>query len=336
MSISQRIVIVGDGAMGTVCAITLANKGYDIFWWSYSPTQVADLIRDRENRRFLPGFPIPPDIHIVSDDSTLFHNAFLVISAVPCKFLRPVWQRLAPHLPGTLPIVSVTKGIENDTLLRPTQIIEQLTGQRPLTALSGPNIAEELARRLPATSTVAGEDPQLCRQVQSIFSSNWLRIYTNKDLLGVELAGATKNVIAIAAGIIDGLHAGDNAKAALLTRGLVEITRLGLAMGAEKETFAGLSGMGDLVTTCISPKGRNRCFGEWIGKGKSVPDAQAIIPGEIEGINTCRSLVELARRHQVEMPICQAVYEVVIENKPVMQAIADLMGRELKSENTDS
>lgn len=336
MPAAQRIVIVGDGAMGTVCAIILASEGYGVSWWSYNPDQAQELIRNRENKRFLPGFPIPPEILITSDDKLLFHNAFLVISAVPCKFLRSVWQRLAPQLPDDLPIVSITKGIENDTLLCPTQIIEEVTGKRPLAALSGPNIAEELARRLPATSTIAGEDIGLCRQVQKILSSRLLRIYTNKDLLGVELAGATKNVIAIAAGIIDGLRAGDNAKAALLTRGLVEITRLGLAMGAEKETFAGLSGMGDLVTTCISPKGRNRCFGEYIGKGKSVAYAQGKIPGEVEGINTCRSLVELAQRHQVEMPICRAVYEIVSEGKSVMQAIADLMGRELKSENTDS
>jgi len=232
-----------------------------------------------------------------------------------------------------VPIVSVTKGIENDTLLRPSQIIEQVLGPRRLAVLSGPNIADELVRSLPATSTVACADPVLAEQVQQTLSTNWLRIYTNSDLIGVELAGATKNVIAIAAGIIDGLQAGDNAKAALVTRGLVEITRLGVAMGAQASTFAGLSGMGDLITTCISPRGRNRTFGQAIGRGQSVEHALAAIPGQVEGVNTCRSVVALADRHNVEMPITQAVYEVIFEGKSVREAIAELMTRRLKAED---
>lgn len=330
---TQTITIIGDGAMATVCALILAEKGGPVRLWSYSAGQAAELAAGRENRRFLPGFKLPATLEITADDQAAFGDSAWVISAIPCKYLRPVWQRLTPHLPVGLPILSVTKGIENETLVRPTEIIGQITGPRSLAVLSGPNIAEELARKLPATSTVASEDQTLAREIQQAFSTPWLRIYTNNDMLGVELAGATKNVIAIAAGIIDGLGGGHNVKAALLTRGLVEISRLGIAMGARQETFAGLSGMGDLITTCYSPQGRNRTFGERVGKGTPVRQALAEIPGEVEGVNTVRSLVELARRHGVEMPIAEAVYQIVFENKPVPEAVHDLMTRRLKAEN---
>lgn len=329
---SEKISVIGDGAMGTVCALILANKGYSVSLWGYNDEQMRMIKENRENRRFLPGYRLPIAIELTADDKTIFQNTAIVISAVPCVFVRPVWQRLAEYLPKHVPIVSVTKGIEYDTLFRPTQIISELVGHHPLAMMSGPNIADELARSLPATSTVASNDPTLAQQVQKLFSTNWFRIYTNDDVVGVELAGATKNVIAIAAGIIDGLQAGDNAKAALLTRGLVEISRLGVAMGAKKDTFAGLSGMGDLITTCFSPQGRNRTFGQAIGSGQTVEEATDNIPGQIEGVNTARSLVKLAKKYNVEMPITFAVYEVLFENKPVNQAITELMTRQLKAE----
>ncbi len=332
---SERITIIGDGAMGTVCAILLSRKGYEVVLWGYKAEQIEELERYRENRRFLPGAKLPAAVQLTAEDATCFAGARLVISAVPCKYLRDVWGRLLEYVPKGLPVVSVAKGIENETLLRPTQVIQVVTGSRPLAALSGPNIAEELVRALPATSTVASEDTSFARGVQKVFSTNWFRIYTNSDLVGVELAGAMKNVIAIAAGIIDGLQIGDNAKAALLTRGLVEISRLGVALGAQQETFAGLSGMGDLITTCISPKGRNRTFGQMIGQGRTVQEAGDAIPGEVEGVNTCRSVVKLAEPYKTEMPITQAVYEVLFEDKPVQQAIGELMTRELKAENVD-
>jgi len=200
--------------------------------------------------------------------------------------------------------------------------------------LSGPTIADELARKLPATACAAASDEALAKEIQHTFSEGvpWLRVYTNTDVMGVELAAACKNIIAIAAGIIDGIGAGDNAKAALLTRGLAEITRLGVTMGARQQTFAGLTGLGDLVTTCISPKGRNRSFGERVGKGQTVQQAQRATESVVEGIATCESVVALAERFKVEMPITQAVYEVLFENKPVQTAIADLMKRQLKAE----
>jgi len=330
---AEKIAIIGDGAMGTVCALILANKGYSVSLWSYSDEQIYQIQQHRENRRFLPGVRLPISIKLTADDKTVFRDAAMIISAVPCVFLREVWTRLIENLPQHTPIVSVTKGIENSSLQRPTQIIADLVSQRSLAVLSGPNIAHELARSLPATSTVASMDPTLAQLVQKIFSTSWLRIYTNSDVIGVELAGATKNVIAIAAGIIDGLQAGDNAKAALLTRGLVEITRLGVAMGANRETFAGLSGMGDLITTCISPHGRNRSFGQAIAKTQNVKQVLDSIPGQVEGVNTARSMMGLSRQYDIEMPITKAVYEIIFTNKPVNQAIAELMTRQLKPEN---
>ncbi|MCF7958249.1 MAG: NAD(P)-dependent glycerol-3-phosphate dehydrogenase, partial [Phycisphaerae bacterium] len=208
----------------------------------------------------------------------------------------------------------------------------EVVSSRAIAVLSGPNIADELAKTLPATATAASNDPTLAQHVQKLFSTNWFRVYTNTDIVGVELAGATKNVIAIAAGIVDGLKGGDNVKAALLTRGLVEITRLGTAMGAKQETFAGLSGMGDLITTCYSPSGRNRSFGQFIGNGQSVQEALNVIPGQVEGVNTTAALVKLAKQHKIEMPITQAVYDIVFNNKPAVQAINELMIRQLKAE----
>ena len=221
-------------------------------------------------------------------------------------------------------------------MLRPSQILaDVLGGEIDCAVLSGPTIADELARRLPATACVACRDKKLAGEVQRTFSVPWLRVYTNTDIVGVELASACKNIIAIAAGIIDGIGAGDNAKAAVLTRGLAEITRLGTACGARAQTFAGLAGMGDLVTTCISPKGRNRSFGERVGKGQSPRQAERSTDSVVEGIATCKSVVALAGKHEVEMPIAQAVYEVLFENKPVRAAIAELMGRRLKAEQAD-
>jgi glycerol-3-phosphate dehydrogenase (NAD(P)+) len=269
---------------------------------------------------------------LTADADAVFRGVELVVSAVPCQFTRSVWERISGRVPRGIPVVSVSKGIENETLLRPTQIITDVIGDTPTVALSGPSIAAELARRQPATVVAASEDESLAKLVQETFSSDWFRVYTNTDLLGVELAGATKNVIALAAGIVDGLKAGDNAKAALLSRGLVEITRLGEAMGAKRETFAGLAGLGDLVTTCISPVGRNRTAGEQIGRGTSVEKVVASTASVIEGIPTTRSVRELAKRREVEMPITEAVHGVLFDGDDVVETLTRLMTRKLKGE----
>lgn len=329
----RNVALIGDGGMGTVLSILLCEKSIPARMWGYDAGQLAEIERHRENARFLPGYKLPQSLVFEPRDERAMAGADLIVSAVPCQYMRPVWSRLSKHVPAGVPIVSVTKGIEIGTLQRPSQILCDVLGAGiSLAALSGPTIADELARKLPATACAAAPDEVLAQRVQATFNCSWFRVYTNTDLVGVELAGAMKNVIAIAAGIIDGVGAGDNAKAALLARGLAEITRLGLAMGASEYTFAGLTGLGDLVTTCISPSGRNRSFGERIGKGLTPEQAQRATASVVEGVSTCKSVVDLAARQGVEMPITQAVYEVVFEGKPVRTAIEDLMTRRPKPE----
>jgi len=300
--------------------------------WSAFPEYARQLAQTRENTKFLPGFSIPAEITITADQERAMDDAEVVINAVPCQYMRSVWEKLASSAPPDALYVSTTKGIENDTLLRPSQILEQLLGEIQIVVLSGPSIAVEVARGLPATVVAASTSINDARKIQSLFISPSLRVYTNDDVIGIELAAATKNVIALAAGIIDGINAGDNAKAALLTRGLVEITRLGVAMGARPQTFSGLGGLGDLVTTCISPHGRNRRLGELIGKGLTLDQASGTMNSVVEGVATTRSVVVLAGRYQVQMPITEAVYQVIFEGKPPRQAIRELMGREPKYE----
>lgn len=329
----SNITIIGNGAMGTVCAMLLASKGFAVKLWGHSQSEINEIINAGENTIYLPGYKITPTINLTSEDTSCMQDADLVVSAVPCQFIRNVWQRLAPHIPADIPIVSVAKGIENSSMLLPTEVIESLLGKNHIyAALSGPNIADELVRKLPATACIACKNPTVGKKIQHTFSTNTFRVYYNDDLKGVQLAGALKNVIAIAAGIIDGIKAGDNAKAALLARGLAEITRLGEALGAKTQTFAGLAGLGDLVTTCISPKGRNRSFGEKIGKGIDTAAALKSTNSVIEGVATCRSVIELAHHRGVEMPICEAVYCVIEGKKSVKEAITDLMTRDLKQE----
>ena len=349
----KNISIIGDGGMGTVLGMLLCEKGIAARIWGYDRRQLEQIAHDRENRKFLPGYKLPKELEFEHDDKRIMSGIELIVSAVPCQFMRPIWNRLKEHVPEGVPIVSVAKGIENDTLLRPTEILAEILRSEfsvsrsatqdaarstqyeiRLAVLSGPTIADELARKLPATACSASRDESLATEIQHTFSDNvpWFRVYTNTDIVGVELAGAMKNVIAIAAGIIDGAGAGDNAKAALLTRGLAEIKRLGITMGARPQTFSGLTGLGDLVTTCISPTGRNRSFGERIGKEQTIQQAQGATESVVEGIATCESVVALAGRYSVEMPITQAIYEVLFENKPVRIAIADLMKRRLKAE----
>lgn len=329
----RNISIIGDGGMGTVLAMLLCEKGIATRMWGHEAAELAEIERDRENRKFLPGYPLPESLRFESNDARAMVGADLIISAVPCQYIRRVWLRLKDHAPEGVPIVSVAKGIENGTLFRPTQILTEVLGpETPLAVLSGPTIADELARHLPASASAAAEDTSLAERIQYTFTCRWFRVYSNADVVGVELAGAMKNVIAIAAGVIDGVGAGDNCKAALLARGLAEITRLGLAMGASEQTFSGLTGLGDLMVTCISRSGRNRSFGERIGKGQTVEQAKRATDSVIEGVATCESVAALATRYGVDMPIAQAVYKVLFENKPVRSAIEGLMSRELKAE----
>jgi glycerol-3-phosphate dehydrogenase (NAD(P)+) len=339
----EHVTILGDGAMATVCSILLTQGGHTVTMWGAFEESIDRLMQDREQRRLLPGTRVPDAVRLTANDADAFRECTMILSAVPTQYMRSVWKRLSSHVPKSVPIVSVAKGIENDTLLRPTQIIADVLGGKksfdkgptcdwPLAALSGPNIAAELAKYLPATAVAAANDDELARQVQIVISAPWFRIYTNSDVIGVELAGAMKNIVAIAAGILDGLAAGNNAKAALVTRGLVEITRLGVTMGAKAETFAGLAGLGDLITTCVSPEGRNRSVGEQIGKGRTLEQVLEKMDSVAEGVPTTRSVMQLARKYNVEMPITEAVHAILFDEKDVLDALADLMTRDPKPE----
>lgn len=328
----EQITIVGDGAMGMVCALLLSSNGHRVRIWGAFPADIEQLRSTRENPRRLPHARLPEAIELTSDDTQAFTGTGLVVCAVPTQHLRSVWTRLKPHLPASVPVVSCTKGIEISTLLRPTQIIAQTLGREvALCTLSGPNIAGEIARQLPATAVAAGEDT-LSRRVQLAFTNRTFRVYTNHDVIGVEIAGAVKNVIALAAGMIDGLNLGCNAKAALLARGLVEITRLGVALGAHAETFYGLAGLGDLVTTCISPEGRNRSTGEALGKGRTLQEILAGSASVVEGVPTTQAVVGLARKHGIEMPITEAVHAILFENVRPADALNQLMTRQSRAE----
>lgn len=328
----SKATVIGAGAMGTIAAQILAGNGVRVALWGRDAMRVQQMMVLRENARYLPGLKLSSNILPTTDAPLALRHSELVVSAVPAQYTRAVWEQLGPMLPAGVPICSTAKGIEIETLALPSQLIDQFVGENPIAVLSGPSIAPEMARCLPTTVVVASRNPEIADLVQSAMSTSWFRVYTNPDLLGVELAGALKNVIAIAAGILDGLKAGDNAKAALLTRGLVEITRFGVALGARSETFVGLAGLGDLVTTCVSPLGRNRTAGELIGQGRSVDEVLAGSPSAIEGIPTTRALLKLATRHGIEMPITEAVGDVLFNGEPPLSAITKLMNRPLKAE----
>jgi len=328
-----RAAIIGDGAMGTLSAMLLAQNGRRVRMWSAFEEHARDIRRERENKRFLPGFRLPDGFAVSTDAREVCEGADLVVIAVPTKHLRSVLARVKAALPeGTL-YVSVVKGIERETLLRPSQVIEAVTGPKRLVVLSGPCLSHEVAAGLPATVVVASRDPKDAEAARNAFATPHFRIYTNDDLVGVELGGALKNITAIAAGICDGLELGSNAKAALVTRGLVEMTRLGTALGARAETFAGLAGLGDLVTTCVSGLSRNHHVGQELGRGRRLDEVLAEMGRvEAEGVETTRSVVALAAKCGVEMPITQEVHAVLFEGKPAPDALADLMSRRPKSE----
>ncbi len=329
-----KATVIGTGAMGTICAQVLASNGIHVAMLGRREEHVRELQFHGENRAYLPGMKLSLRIRPTLDAAAALHGTELIVSAVPTQHLRATWARLGPSVPPEAPICSATKGLEVASFRRPSEIIAEFAPSASLVALSGPSIAPELARCLPATVVVASRHPHAAELVQSAMSTSWFRIYTSADVIGVELGGAVKNVVALAAGILDGLHAGDNAKAALVTRGLVEITRLGTALGARPETFVGLAGVGDLVTTCVSPLGRNRSAGERIGQGADAETVQRETSSVIEGIPTTRAVLELARRMRIDMPITEAVYEVLFERKPPLVAITELMTRPPKSETT--
>ena len=323
------IGIIGDGGWGTAIGKILCDKGHDVALWGHDAAYLDTMRASGENSRFLPGIRLPATLAFEPSLDALASREILV-NAVPTAFLRGVFTRLRGRaLP---PLVSLTKGIERETHRRPSEILHELVPGSTVAVLSGPSHAEEVARGLPCTVVVASDTPGFAATVQQIFMTPLFRVYTSTDAIGVELGGALKNVIALAAGILEGLGLGDNTRSALFTRGLLEMTRLGVALGARAETFAGLSGVGDLFTTCVSPFGRNRAFGLDIAAGKSLNDILASRQTVAEGVYSCHSAFELARRLGVDMPITEALHAVLHDGADPRAAIAALMTRAPKAE----
>lgn len=325
--------ILGSGAFGTAIGILLAqNSSHRVCLWSHRVEATRELRQFRENVRLLPGVHIPESITLEFDINVALANSDLCIAAVPTAYLRSTLSQAGSKLDAGTPILSLCKGIENDTFQRPSQILFDVFGVRPFAVLSGPSHAEEVARCLPASVVVASGDQELAKKIQNWFATDRFRVYTSSDAIGVELAGALKNVIAIAAGICDGLEFGDSAKAALLTRGLVEMSRFGIAHGADPTTYHGLAGMGDLITTCISPHGRNRRVGERLARGETLAAIQTNSGMVAEGVFTARSVYDEAAKLGIELPISTEIYRVLYEGKSARAAVETLMQRTAAAE----
>lgn len=334
----SRIVLLGAGAWGTAIALSLCRRGgHEVTLWAHSADEAQQIDRARENTLFLPGFPLPADLTVTAD-MTPIANADIAVSVIPSEFLRPTLQRIKSHLHNGQFIVSATKGIEKETHQRMTQVIAETLESAGLLlsigALSGPSFAIEVAQGQPTAVTVAFSDPQIAVLIQQEFSSETLRLYTSTDVIGVELGGALKNVIAIAAGVAVGVGLGYNSTAALITRGIAEITRLAEACGGRRETLAGLSGVGDLVLTCTGSLSRNRTVGQALGQGRKLPEILESLGGKVaEGVLTSRAALGLAREHRIEMPITEQMELILEEGKDPREAIRELMLRPGKGEH---
>ena len=328
----ERIAVLGAGGMGTALALLFHRTGRAVSLWARDPDHAAGIARLRENRRHLPGVELPADLALTAEAGEAVRGADLLVVAVPSAYLRAALRSVALRIPAGLAALSVVKGIENTTFARPSRIIVETLGPRPVSVLSGPSHAEELARGLPASVVVAGADEGLDVRVRDALNQRLFRVYTNSDPVGVELSGALKNVLGIAAGICDGLQLGDNAKSALLTRGLAEIVRFGVDLGALPSTFYGLAGVGDLITTCFSKFGRNRAVGERIGRGETLGRVLGDMVDVAEGVPTTRSVRDQARERGVDVPITDELYEVLFRDKPPAAALMSLMERAPKDE----
>jgi glycerol-3-phosphate dehydrogenase (NAD(P)+) len=327
----RRVAILGDGQMGLVMADLLAfAPDREVSIWCPLGREAA-LAASRFSPR-LPGFRLPDAVRVTADARDALDGTELVVNAIPTQFIRPAVARIRPCLPPDAGFLNAAKGLEAATRLRPSEILRDAAGPRRIATLSGPSIAAELARRLPAVFVVASEDLAFAEECRDICMAPWTRVYSSDDLLGVELAGAVKNVIAIAAGMIDGLGLGNNAKSALLARGLAEMSRLGVALGAKAETFFGVAGVGDLATTCFSPEGRNRSFGERVGQGVTPEQALGSMSSVVEGVPTAAAVVDWASRVGVELPICEVIGRILGGNLGPREALADLMGRPARQE----
>ncbi|MEN8255626.1 MAG: NAD(P)H-dependent glycerol-3-phosphate dehydrogenase, partial [Verrucomicrobiota bacterium] len=322
----MKTAVIGDGGWGTALAMVLDRNGHDVVVWGPFPEYLDEIRTSGENKTYLPGVSIPGGIQWTSDHAEAVKDAGLVVLVVPSRFYKPVVEAFKTLVPENALVVSATKGLDEETHERMSEVAEHLLG-RPVAVLSGPSHAEEVARGVPCAVTIAADDHDMAEQIQQLFVNETFRVYTLDDVVGVELGGALKNVIAVAAGIGDGMGFGDNSKAALMTRGLAEITRLGVALGAKPETFSGLSGIGDLMVTCMSKHSRNRGVGERLGKGETLEEIMASMKMVAEGVWNCQAAKKLAEQHGIPVPITEQVNAVVHEGKDPRQAVMDLMTR---------
>lgn len=325
------VSVIGAGSWGTTLAHLLAEKGHDVTLWAFEKDIADEINRSHTNSTYLPGVSLYPGLKASADLGRTVRDARYILSVVPAQFTRKVYREIAGSISRDSVIISASKGIEQGTLMTVSQVLSEITGCA-IAVLSGPSFAKEVINRMPTAVTLAVDDPAAGLQLQEIFNTNYFRVYTHSDVLGVELGGSLKNVIAIASGICDGLGLGHNARAALITRGLAEIVRLGRSMGADPRTFSGLSGLGDLVLTCTGPLSRNYTVGVNLGRGMTLRDILASTKSVAEGVATALSAFELSRKHSVEMPIVEQVHEVIYKDRNPAEAVTSLMNRALKAE----
>lgn len=327
-----KIGVLGGGSWGTSLAILLSKNGHEVDMWLRNKEQLEDIIKTGENRKYLPGIKFPPKLNLYNDIEKTLDKKDIVLMSIPTHGVRETLKSISNCILKDQLIVNVAKGIENDSLYRISEIVKEILPDNKYVVLSGPSHAEEVGLDIPTAVVSASEDLKLAEYVQDIFSTPTFRVYTSEDIIGVELGGALKNIIALGAGISDGVGYGDNSKAALMTRGINEITRLGVKMGANPQTFAGLSGIGDLIVTCTSMHSRNRRAGILIGEGKSMDEAIKEVGMVVEGILTTKSAYMLSKKYEVEMPITSELYNVLYKGKDVKKAVINLMGRKKKQE----
>ncbi|MEW6162726.1 MAG: NAD(P)H-dependent glycerol-3-phosphate dehydrogenase [Nitrospirota bacterium] len=325
------IAVIGAGSWGTTLAYLLSNKGYDVSLWVYERDLAEEMERTKINKIYLPDVRLPINAKISHQIDEVVDKARYILDAVPAQYTRSVFKESLPYISDEAVIISASKGIERGTLMTISSVLRDLSGHE-VAVLSGPSFAKEVIKNLPTAVTLATEDKDTGFILQEVFNTSSFRVYTHDDLLGVEIGGALKNVIAIASGISDSLGLCHNARASLITRGLVEITRLGVAMGAKEKTFSGLSGLGDLVLTCTSPLSRNYTLGIKLGQGMRLEDILDQTRSVVEGVATAESAFELSKKYNIEMPIIEQVYKILYEGKDPVFAVNDLMTRSLKSE----
>lgn len=328
----MKVSVIGSGGWGTAIAILLANNGHEVWLWSWIQEETDRLNHDRENKEFLPNVKFPDNIHCSHDAKLCVEDAVLVVTAAPSPATRTTAKTIAPYIKEGQKIVNISKGLEEKTLMRLSQVYKEEMPWADISVLSGPSHAEEVSRGLPTTGVVASENKETAEFIQDIFMNEVFRVYTSSDVIGVELGGALKNVIALCAGISDGLGYGDNTKAALMTRGLAELARLGVAMGAKETTFMGLSGIGDLIVTCTSMHSRNRRAGILLGEGKSLDETLETVHMVVEGVNTAKAAYMLSKKYGVSMPIVEEANKILYEGKNAKEAVNSLMTRNKKGE----